>query len=77
MKKLTFTIIFFTFVNFAFAGMTCREDYLGNVVCTGTGDDYGYETRGSRDYLGNEVWRDNQGNTTTCREDYLGNTVCN
>ena len=59
------------------AGQTCRTDYLGNVVCTGTGNDFGYSSTTRTDYLGNQTTTDNRGNSQTCRTDYLGNYVCN
>ena len=61
----------------ATAGMRCTTDILGNQVCTGTGEDSGYQVRGTTDILGNDTWTDNQGNTTRCTTDILGNYVCN
>ena len=78
MKKLTLiAVLGLAFISSANAGQTCRTDYMGNYVCTGTGDDYGYNTTTRRDYMGNDVTTDNYGNTTTCRTDYMGNYVCN
>ena len=76
-KVILGIVIGFTAISAANAGQTCRTDYLGNYVCTGTGANSGYNTTTRTDYLGNDVTTDNRGNTQTCRTDYLGNYVCN
>ena len=60
----------------AIAGQSCRYDFLGNYVCTGTGTDSGYRSEQRRDFLGNDNFQDNRGNRYTCRTDFLGNYVC-
>ena len=77
MKKIILTTALIFLTSSAFAGMVCTTDYLGRVVCNGTGEDSGYSTRGSTDYLGRETWTDNNGNSQTCTTDYLGRYVCN
>jgi hypothetical protein len=77
-KKIILTLSFVIFLSAnATAGMSCKYDYLGNYVCNGTGNDYGYSTKTKKDYLGNDRTTDNQGNSYTCKYDYLGNYVCN
>ena len=77
MKKLIVLIVIALGASTAYAGMTCRTDYFGNVTCTGTGTDSGWSTRGTQDYFGNETWNDNRGNTQRCSTDYFGNYTCN
>jgi len=60
----------------AYAGATCKYDWLGNWVCDYSGS--GYQTTTKRDWLGNDVTRDNRGrHVMTCKTDWLGNYVCN
>ena len=64
----------------ASAGTTCRVDFLGNYVCTGT-DGYGNQFRSTtrRDFLGNDVTTGTYNGRhfrRTCRTDFLGNYVC-
>ncbi len=77
MKKIFITTILFMVSISVFAGMTCRENILGNTVCTGTGDDTGYRYEIDTDILGNDRYRDNQGNSMTCSTNILGDYVCN
>ena len=76
-KVILGIVIGFTAISTANAGQTCRTDILGNLVCTGTGNDWGYSSTTRRDILGNDVTTDNRGNSQTCRTDILGNYVCN
>ena len=62
------------------AGMTCKYDYWGNYVCTGTGQDSGYSSTTKTDYWGNDVTNYNSGSSSgsfSCKYDYWGNYVCN
>ena len=87
MKKITITAIAFTVIfgvqlltpNQSEAGMTCKTNYLGQVICTDSNDYLGKNsTTITRDYLGNDNYTNNFGQKIqTCRTDYLGNYVCN
>ena len=70
-------ILSLMFSSFSFAGQSCKYDYFGNWVCTGTGNNYGFRSETKKDYFGNDVYRDNRGNNFTCKTDYFGNYVCN
>lgn len=70
------------FANNSEAGMSCKYDWLGNYVCTGTGNDTGFNSTTKKDWLGNDVTNYNnystgQSGTYSCRYDWLGNYVCN
>ena len=78
MKKMLLVVLSILFWSgSASAGMSCKTDYFGNYVCTGTGADAGYQSTTKRDYFGNDVTTDNRGNRQTCKTDYFGNYVCN
>ena len=64
------------------AGVSCKYDWLGNYVCSGTGSDTGFNSSTKKDWLGNDVtnYRNNstgQSGSYSCKTDWLGNYVCN
>ena len=87
MKKITITAIAFTVIfgvqlltpNQSEAGMTCKTNYLGQVICTDCKDYIGKNCRTiSGCYLCDGDYTYNFGQKLqTCRTDYLGNYVCN
>jgi len=77
MKILIVTIALILGISIANAGVSCKYDFLGNYVCTGTGSDFGYRSEQRKDFLGNDTFKDNRGNRMKCRTDFLGNYVCN
>ena len=78
MKKVT--LIFASILLWAApasAGLNCHTDFFGNYVCTGTGQDSGYNSTTTTDFFGNDVTTDNRGNRQSCHTDFFGNYVCN
>ena len=63
------------------AGTSFKYDWLGNYVCTGTGQDSGWNSSTKKDWLGNDVTNWNsptgQSGSFSCKYDWLGNYVCN
>ena len=64
------------------AGMNCRTDFFGNLQCTGTGNDTGFNSTTRTDFFGNQntTYRNNstgQSGSFSCRTDFFGNYVCN
>ena len=77
MKKVSlFFVSVFLWAAPANAGLSCHTDFLGNYVCNGTGQDFGYRSSTTTDFLGNDVTTDNRGNRQSCNTDFLGNYVC-
>ena len=77
MKKLTLTMIITGLSLSAFSGTTCSTDILGNYNCSGTGQDFGYNSTTKRDFYGNDNYSDNYGNNVSCSTDFYGNYICN
>jgi len=74
MKIILIALSLLMIATHSFAGSSCTTDYFGNYVCS---FDDGYKTTTNRDYFGNDVTRDNRGNSISCHTDYFGNYVCN
>jgi hypothetical protein len=74
MKKLAIVIMSVVLASPAFAGVTCRTDWKGDLICTGSN---GYSSTTTTDWKGDQVTTDNQGNQYTCSTDWKGDYVCN
>ena len=62
------------------AGVSCKYDFFGNYVCSGTGNDSGFNSTTRKDFFGNDVTNWNNGSsrgTVSCKYDFFGNYVCN
>tara|TARA_B100000959_G_C14572940_1_gene456637 strand:- start:271 stop:543 length:273 start_codon:yes stop_codon:yes gene_type:complete len=64
------------------AGTTCKYDFFGNYVCTGTGNDFGFNSTTKKDFFGNDNttyknYNTGQSGSFSCKTDFFGNYVCN
>ena len=64
------------------AGMTCKTDFYGNLNCTGTGSNSGFNSTTKTDFYGNQNTTYNnfstgQSGSFSCKTDFYGNLVCN
>lgn len=77
MKKLI-TLVTISIISLsAFSGTTCSYNVFGEYICTGTGNDFGYRSSTTTNVFGEDIYKDNRGNTAICSTDVFGNYVCN
>ncbi len=86
MRKLILVLItILSLSSIANAGVSCSEDFFGNVNCTSTGDSGNWSSTTSTDFFGNDnttIYDNSYGSygsssTFSCSYDYFGNYNCN
>ena len=88
MKRVLLLAVIMATGSTSFAGMDCKKDWRGVLVCTDTGySSYGstpyggyqapYRSETKRDWRGHDITTDNRGNRMACKTDWRGHYVCN
>ena len=66
--------LIFVMSSHSIAATKCKKNYLGEYVCTGSGN---YYTKTKRNYLGYDVTKSRNGKVLqSCKTNYLGQYVC-